>query len=514
MTNQEISEALDNLLNEVAKHTEKRYDGDICAWLIHAAIRILSGNKLLPEDYLSFLPVLQRKGYASAQQIIAVRCAIGDKSQLYIPPFFQEIVNKDASSGTSESRTIVDTIEQFLAANLVNGDFTIEEVSELHKIIDILLEYCDEHCVAPGKTGKDRPETIISPSQRTREEIRESVNSFINNISISAGLSDGTKAAPSKKISADFTFDPASLLNYTNTNRADMNKTDAGVTVTRPSASGKSKDTVESVMDELNSLIGLDNVKEDVRNLMNFIQVCDLRKQRGMKVPTMSYHLVFTGNPGTGKTTVARIVARLYYLMGILPQGQFVETDRSGLVAGYVGQTAIKTQEVIQKAIGGVLFIDEAYSLVNSKEDSFGKEAIETILKAMEDHRDELIVIVAGYDELMHKFIESNPGLASRFNKYFQFPDYNGDDLLKILRHFCNTNGYTLSEDAIPHLQIKLNEMYENRSEHFGNARSVRNLFENAINHQANRLAMSNNITDLELTELTLEDILPVITSD
>lgn len=205
---------------------------------------------------------------------------------------------------------------------------------------------------------------------------------------------------------------------------------------------------------------------------------------------------------------MARLVAKLYYLMGILPQGQLVETDRSGLVAGYLGQTAIKTQKVIQEALGGVLFIDEAYALANDPEDSYGKEAIETILKAMEDHRGELVVIVAGYDNLMHQFIDANPGLRSRFNKYFHFPDYSGADLLRIFRRFCASNGYTLAEDAAEPLQNKLNEMYENREEHFGNARAVRNLFEHAIHHQADRLVMDHDITDRELTELTRDDVL------
>jgi AAA+ superfamily predicted ATPase len=258
---------------------------------------------------------------------------------------------------------------------------------------------------------------------------------------------------------------------------------------------------------KLKSLIGLDSVKEEIETLTNFIKIQQTREVKGLKTSTVSYHCVFTGNPGTGKTTVARIVADIYKSLGILAKGHLVETDRSGLVAEYVGQTAVKTNKIIDSALDGVLFIDEAYSLISKSENDYGKEAIATLLKRMEDNRDRLIVILAGYSAEMQQFIDSNPGLQSRFNRYIEFPDYSADELYQIFEKNAKEFDYIISKDAETPLKEYFTNKVANKDKNFGNARFVRNLFEKTIERQANRLSKEVDLTDEKLSEICTIDI-------
>ena len=265
--------------------------------------------------------------------------------------------------------------------------------------------------------------------------------------------------------------------------------------------------TVEEALAELDALVGLDSVKEEVRKLANMAKIVEQRKKAGLKVAPVSYHCVFTGNPGTGKTTVARIMAKVYRALGILKKGHLVETDRSGLVGQYMGETAVKTGAVIDKALDGVLFIDEAYTLASKSGKDYGSEAIATLLKRMEDDRDRLVVIVAGYTSEMRDFISMNPGLKSRINRYIEFPDYSAGELAEMFRRQAKKNQYTLAADADAALEKTMAELTRKRDRQFGNGRFVRNLFEKAIERQAGRLATLPNATAEQLTELTLDDL-------
>lgn len=260
-------------------------------------------------------------------------------------------------------------------------------------------------------------------------------------------------------------------------------------------------------MEELNSLIGLEDVKAEVRSLANMVKIQKEREAKGLKNTPITYHCVFSGSPGTGKTTVARILARIYKDLGVLKSGHLVETDRSGLIGEYVGQTAPKTNAIIDSALGGVLFIDEAYALTERRGQDYGGEAIATLLKRMEDDRDNLVVIVAGYKDEMRRFVDSNPGLRSRFTRFIDFPDYTGEELYKIYLMRANKYGYKLDADADALLQEQLNQAVEHKNRYFGNGRYVRNLFESCVTFQATRLSKVRNPSVEQLQQLTIEDV-------
>ena len=280
----------------------------------------------------------------------------------------------------------------------------------------------------------------------------------------------------------------------------------AGGDAKKPEDDLPPKEDIADLKKELDGYIGLDAIKGEVKNLINLATVYQMRRANDLPVADISLHMVFSGNPGTGKTMIARFMARVYHSLGILSKGQLVEVDRSGLVAGFVGQTALKTAKVCEEALGGVLFIDEAYTLTSKSDNDFGFEAVDTVLKYMEDHRDDIVVIVAGYTELMEDFIASNPGLASRFNKYLDFADYTGEELAAILALQCKKNCYTLTPEAEAEVRSYLDAAASAAGE-FGNARGARNFFEKILTAQANRLAGLPDVSRDMLMEITAEDV-------
>ena len=432
-----------------------------------------------------------------------------------VPEFFQKIARADALAGTTFSRTFAEGQKNLLMlCAAYDGSFSFAESRRITMLYDQLTDCCDQAGV-PAAPATPGPDDYLSPKAQTPpkdagQELNDIMDEFskvLSRDSRTRGLYDDFFGAPAKP---PVPGDPMAPLPVAG-GPAEPVKPEASPSgsQTAPEAEQEApRPTLEEAMKPLDELIGLDVVKKDVESLVNLVKVRKLRQERGMKTPDMSFHLVFSGNPGTGKTTVARIVGKVYSALGILSKGHMVEVDRSGLVAGYVGQTAIKTKEVVDKALGGVLFIDEAYTLAPENADKdFGQEAIDTILKAMEDHRDDFVVIVAGYATLMPRFIDSNPGLKSRFNKYLYFEDYNGDQLFEIFQGRVKRNDYRLDEAAEAAVKDHLQELYEDRDGSFGNARDVRNLFEKIVAAQADRVAGLESPTDEDISTITVEDL-------
>lgn len=267
------------------------------------------------------------------------------------------------------------------------------------------------------------------------------------------------------------------------------------------------KKNLKAALKELNSLIALSDVKEEINTLVNFVKIQKQREDEGLKTADLSYHVVFTGNPGTGKTTVARLLAEIYRELGVLEKGHLIETDRSGLIAEYAGQTAVKVNKVVDQALDGVLFIDEAYALVGENQDNYGKEAVATLIKRIEDDRDRLVVILAGYSDEMKTFIDTNPGFQSRINRYIHFKDYEPAELMDIFKLFCKKAQYTLSSAAEEGIKQYLTDVFQQRDKNFGNGRTVRNTFEQTLENQANRLSKTSEINKDLLITLELEDV-------
>lgn len=337
-----------------------------------------------------------------------------------------------------------------------------------------------------------------------------------------SGSSDSNlNVKPNSKFSAESNADPLggsdiknSSYSTSSSNYDKVKASDSGEGgVSEKEVKLPEKENIDDLRKELDSYIGLSAVKDEVKNLINMATVYKLRLDNNLPTTDISLHMVFSGNPGTGKTMIARFMARVYHSLGLLSVGKLVEVDRSGLVAGYIGQTAIKTSKVLAEAKGSVLFIDEAYTLTSKSENDFGFEAVDTILKSMEDNRDDLVVIVAGYTDLMEDFINSNPGLRSRFNKYLNFEDYSADEMFAIFKLQCEKSFYILDSDAEAELKEYFEAVCEEAGE-FGNARGVRNTFEKILVEQANRIAELPTVLRDDLMKITLSDVKAALYGD
>lgn len=406
-------------------------------------------NELYAEDK-------HKRTYTTAQVAAALDKLAKKNYALPVPEFFESIVVQDSVDGTNYSRKLASCLSLiFVSFALIDGNVTVDEAKMITKLQHDLVACCD----------------------------KKQVQAYADTINVA----DFVDSEPAQSVS----FSPA----Y---------KQKASKKETTANTKGKKQ---ASPLNELNKLVGLSSAKQSINELRDFAKIQQARKDKGLPVSEISYHLVFTGNPGTGKTTVARLVAQIYQELGLVSKGHLVEVSAKDLVAGYVGQTAIKTGEVINQALGGVLFIDEAYALVDMNGQGYGQEAIDTLLKEMEDHRDDLAVIVAGYSEPMERFIRSNPGLKSRFNRFIHFDDFSPDELFAIFQSLCKKNAYTADETASAIIRDHLNALSKSAGDDFANARTVRNFFETVISKQATRISEKKDPSTEILSTITEADV-------
>ena len=428
-------------------------------FMASCAMGLWKGSASVTQNHVDAINQLYSKGAKPPAWLLWELTEKVCSSGSFLPPlFFWNLTEQDARRGTDTSRVFIRMLTNillYLAA--VDDEVTMAEAAYITDCTDKLAAVCDGAGVKKSKAPVNAGDYITSGELPFTAKAAASA----------AGTAAENKAA----------------------------------------AEAQEKPDLDELMAKLEELVGLETVKKDVKSLINLIKVRKLREENGLPNSAMSLHMVFLGNPGTGKTTVARLLSGIYAAIGVLSKGQLIEVDRSGLVAGYVGQTALKTQEVIKSAMGGILFIDEAYALAGGGENDFGQEAIDTVLKAMEDHRDDLVVIVAGYPAPMERFITSNPGLESRFNKYIDFPDYTGEELMAIFEIRCKKGGYTLTEEAAEYARGYFAAMYEGRGDNFGNGRDVRNFFEDCVTRQADRLAQMEEPSREDLISLTAADL-------